>query len=70
MSIRRRAIRIANALEEAPRTENDLETAAILRQLVRVHEVAHEVVLIFLSVTRKLWVASRRCRLRTGALLT
>jgi len=45
MSIRRRAIRIANALEEAPRTENDLETAAILRHLVRVHEVAHEVVL-------------------------
>jgi hypothetical protein len=45
MSIRRRAIRLANALEEAPRTENDLETAAILRQLVRVHEVAHEVVL-------------------------
>ena len=45
MSIRRRATRLANALEEAPRTENDLETAAILRQLVRVHEVAHEVVL-------------------------
>ena len=45
MSIRRRAIRLANALEEAPRTENDLEAAAILRQLVRVHEVAHEVVL-------------------------
>jgi hypothetical protein len=45
MSIRRRAIRLANALEEAPRTEDDLEAAAILRQLVRVHEVAHEVVL-------------------------
>jgi hypothetical protein len=45
MSIRRRAMRLANALEEMPRNENDLETAAILRQLVRVHEVAHEVVL-------------------------
>jgi hypothetical protein len=45
MSIRRRAIRLANALEEAPRTEIYLEKAAILRQLVRVHEVAHEVVL-------------------------
>lgn len=44
MSIRRRAMRLANALEEAPRTENDLETASILRQLVRVHEVAHEMV--------------------------
>jgi hypothetical protein len=45
MSIRRRAIRLANGLEEAPRTENDLEIAGVLRQLVRVHEVAHEVVL-------------------------
>jgi len=45
MSIRRRAIRLANGLEEAPRTEDDLEVAKILRQLVRVHEVAHEVVL-------------------------
>ena len=53
MSIRRRAIRLANGLEEAPRTENDLEIAAILRQLVRVHEVAHEVVLAKTHETSK-----------------
>ena len=44
MSIRRRATRIANAMEEMPRNEHDLETAFLLRQFVRLHEVAHEMV--------------------------
>jgi hypothetical protein len=40
----RKAERLANALLEMPRGENDIEIAALLRQLSRVYEVAHEMV--------------------------
>lgn len=36
--------RLANGLEELPRTETDLEAAKMLRQLGRVYEVAYEMV--------------------------
>lgn len=37
--------RLANALEEMPRTEIDLEAAKTLRELGRVFEVAREMVM-------------------------
>lgn len=37
--------RVANALEEAPRREIDLEAANLLRELGRVLEVAREMVM-------------------------
>ncbi len=37
--------RLANALEEMPRTEIDLEAARTLRELGRVFEVAREMVM-------------------------
>lgn len=40
----RNAERVANLLQEMPRTETDLEAAQLLRQLSRVYEVAHEMV--------------------------
>jgi len=40
----RKAERLANALLEMPRGENDIEIAALLRHLSRVYEVAHEMV--------------------------
>jgi hypothetical protein len=42
--VARKAERLANALLEMPRGENDIEAAAVLRQLARVYEVAHEMV--------------------------
>ena len=42
--VARKAERLANALLEMPRGENDIEIAALLRQLARVYEVAHEMV--------------------------
>lgn len=44
MHVSRKVERLANALQEMPRNENDLEAANMLRQLVRVYEVAHEMV--------------------------
>jgi hypothetical protein len=41
----RRIERLANALEEMPRTEIDLEAAKTLRELGRVFEVAREMVM-------------------------
>jgi hypothetical protein len=41
----RRIERLANALEEMPRTEIDLEAARTLRELGRVFEVAREMVM-------------------------
>lgn len=41
----RRIERLANALEEMPRTELDLEAAKTLRELGRVFEVAREMVM-------------------------
>jgi len=41
----RRIERLANALEEMPRTEMDLEAAKTLRELGRVFEVAREMVM-------------------------
>lgn len=44
LMITKKAERLANALQEMPRSENDLEAARMLRQLARVYEVAHEMV--------------------------
>jgi hypothetical protein len=44
MVIARKAERLANSLLEMPRGENDIEIAALLRQLGRVYEVAYEMV--------------------------
>lgn len=44
MHISRKAERLADALQEMPRNEDDLEAALLLRKLVRVYEVAHEMV--------------------------
>lgn len=44
LNISRKAERLANALQEMPRSEDDLEAASLLRQLSRVYEVAHEMV--------------------------
>lgn len=41
----RKIERLANALEEMPRTEIDLEAARTLRELGRVFEVAREMVM-------------------------
>lgn len=41
----RRIERLANALEEMPRTEMDLEAAKTLRELGRIFEVAREMVM-------------------------
>lgn len=41
----RKIERLANALEEMPRTEIDLEAAKTLRELGRVFEVAREMVM-------------------------
>lgn len=44
LNISRKAERLANALQQTPRGEDDLEAASLLRQLSRVYEVAHEMV--------------------------
>lgn len=44
LHISRKAERLANALQEMPRSEEELEAAALLRKLARVYEVAHEMV--------------------------
>lgn len=44
LHISRKAERLANALQEMPRSEDDLEAASMLRQLARVYEVAYEMV--------------------------
>lgn len=38
------AERVANHLQEMPRSEEDLEAAKLLKQLSRVYEVAYEMV--------------------------
>lgn len=42
--VTKKAERLANALQEMPRNETDLEAAQMLRQLARVYEVAYEMV--------------------------
>lgn len=42
--ISRNAERLANALLEMPRTELEVEAAAVLRQLNKVYQVAYEMV--------------------------
>lgn len=44
MHISRKAERLANALQEMPRSEEELEAANLLRKLARVYEVAYEMV--------------------------
>ncbi len=44
MVISRRAERLANSLLEMPRTETDIEAAAVIRELNKVYQVAYEMV--------------------------
>lgn len=44
MVISRRAERLANSLLEMPRTETDIEAAAVMRELNKVYQVAYEMV--------------------------
>jgi hypothetical protein len=42
MLVTRKAERLANGLLEMPKSENDVEAAALLRYLSKVYELAHE----------------------------
>ena len=44
MNLVKQATRLANNFRELPRTENDLEAAAVLVELVKVYEVAFDMV--------------------------
>ncbi len=44
MKLATQATRLANSFRELPRTENDLEAAAVLTELVKVYEVAFDMV--------------------------
>lgn len=44
MKLAREAARLANNLRELPRTENDLEAAAVLDELAKVYEAAFDMV--------------------------
>lgn len=44
MNLVKQATRLANSFRELPRTENDLEAAAVLIELAKVYEVAFDMV--------------------------
>ncbi len=44
MKLVKQAARLANNFRELPRTENDLEAAAVLDELAKVYETAYDMV--------------------------